>query len=153
MLYQRSCTLSLLSKSTVASSTERAHSSPEGNKLNLLLESTPDSIQVLSLKGSLFLVHCPFCVSHQPVDLVPLKHEFKESSVIPGNDNQGSSTGPRPPKTVNLLYRAQSKAMGYVWVPRIVCCTCGWVDTYCCAWSWDETSRWDSEGQFPCPWD
>jgi len=127
-----------LSKSTTASSSiDKADSLPEGNHLLnlLLLESTPDFIHVLSLKGS-FLYVAPsvrrvlgfepdelvgksisdYC---HPADLVPLMRELKESSVMPGvgQDGQGPlQAGPGPPKTVDLLFRAQSKSNGYVWV-------------------------------------
>ncbi|KIM91749.1 hypothetical protein PILCRDRAFT_57985 [Piloderma croceum F 1598] len=127
-----------LSKSTIASSTaDKGDSPPEGNKmLNLLLlESTPDFIHVLSLKGS-FLYVAPsvrrvlgfepeelvgksisdYC---HPADLVPLMRELKESSVVSGvgHDGQGSPVMQAGPlKTVDLLFRVQSKSNGYVWV-------------------------------------
>ena len=121
-----------------SSSAQKADSSLEGSKLLnlLLLESTPDFIHVLSLKGS-FLYVAPsvrrvlgfdpdelvgksiadYC---HPADLVPLMRELKESSVMPGVvHDEGPPTvqaGPGPPKTVDLLFRAQSKSNGYVWV-------------------------------------
>jgi PAS domain S-box-containing protein len=129
---------SILSKSISASSTEKADSSPEGNNMLslLLLESTPDFIHVLSLKGA-FLYVAP-SVRHvlgfepdeligksisdycHPADLVPLMRELKESSIMHaiGHDGRGppNVSGLVPPKTVDLLFRAQSKSNGYLWV-------------------------------------
>ncbi|TFK46738.1 hypothetical protein OE88DRAFT_1666927 [Heliocybe sulcata] len=102
--------------------------------LNLvLLESTPDFIHVLSLKGS-FLYVAPavrkvlgyepdelvgkfvsdYC---HPADVVPLMRELKESST--GQTSvEGGAMGVAlgAPKTVDLLFRAQAKWGGWVWV-------------------------------------
>ena len=129
-----------LTKTTTAcSSTEKSDGSSDNNQiLNLiLLESSPDFIHVLSLKGS-FLYVAPsvrrvlgfepdelvgksisdYC---HPADLVPLMRELKESSVTPGTGNDGQGppsvqTGPGPPKTVDLLFRAKSKSNRYLWL-------------------------------------
>lgn len=100
----------------------------------LLLENAPDFIHVLSLKGS-FLYVAPsvrrvlgfeaeeligksiadYC---HPADLVPLMRELKESSTVSGAAGEATSTpaGLGPPKTVDLLFRAQAKDGGYVWI-------------------------------------
>ncbi|KAH7918646.1 hypothetical protein BV22DRAFT_1024249 [Leucogyrophana mollusca] len=109
----------------------------EGNQLlnMLLLEKSPDFVLVLSLKGA-FLYVAPsvrlvlgyeseelvgksvsdYC---HPADLVPLMRELKESSASPGAGPDVPSTQ-QPltgsPKTVDLLFRAQSKSRGYVWI-------------------------------------
>ena len=102
----------------------------------LLLERSPDFIHVVSLKGS-FLYVAPsvrnvlgydpgeligksiseFC---HPADLVPLMRELKESStntqfLSDGHSNTSSTAGTHP-KTVDILFRAQSKNNGYLWV-------------------------------------
>lgn len=113
---------------------DKADSSQEIDQILslLLLESSPDFIHVLSLKGS-FLYVAPsvrrvlgfepeelvgksvadFC---HPADLIPLMRELKEASAnssISYDELQGSSSHA---KTVDLLFRAQSKFGGYVWV-------------------------------------
>ena len=127
-----------ISTSTTARSTaDKVDNTYERSQiLNLLLlESSPDFIHVLSLKG-FFLYVAPsirnvlgfepdelvgksiadYC---HPADLVPLMRELKESSVTPstaGQERQVPPPGPWPPKTVDLLFRAHSKFDGYVWV-------------------------------------
>ncbi|EGO30080.1 hypothetical protein SERLADRAFT_491535 [Serpula lacrymans var. lacrymans S7.9] len=111
----------------------------EGNQLLnlLLLETSPDFVHVLSLKGS-FLYVAPsvrlvlgyepdelvgksisdYC---HPADLVPLMRELKESSAIVGPTHDMPSVtpvnpAPGVPRAVDLLFRAQSKSRGYLWV-------------------------------------
>jgi PAS domain S-box-containing protein len=104
---------------------------------SLLLERLPDFIHVVSLKGS-FLYVAPsvrnvlgyepeelvgksiseFC---HPADLVPLMRELKESSMSSGSNHDQQSLasagdGGGIPKTVDILFRAQSKADGYLWM-------------------------------------
>ncbi|EIW78744.1 hypothetical protein CONPUDRAFT_167667 [Coniophora puteana RWD-64-598 SS2] len=103
----------------------------DGNQLlnMVLLESLPDFILVLSLKGA-FLYVAPsvrlslgyeademvnknmdeFC--HQG-DKVRLERELKESSVVPSEAGLSARAIPRP---VDAVFRARSKAGPYVWV-------------------------------------
>ncbi|KZT18791.1 hypothetical protein NEOLEDRAFT_1142888 [Neolentinus lepideus HHB14362 ss-1] len=101
--------------------------------LNLvLLESTPDFIHVLSLKGS-FLYVAPavrkvlgyepdelvgkfisdYC---HPADVVPLMRELKESSTGQPPLEGAPGVGGGVPKMVDLLFRAQAKWGEWVWV-------------------------------------
>ena len=120
----------------------------DGNKLLhlLLLESAPDFLHVVSLKGA-FLYVAPsvrrvlgyepeelvgksmtdFC---HPADVVPLMRELKESSSTPHDIASTSTPLPQtpisvpscvPPKTVDLLFRMHAKDRGpsgtdYVWL-------------------------------------
>ena len=138
--FLRSFSMSTTVPVTNASEKTEAH---ENNQiLNLLLlESTPDFIHVVSLKGS-FLYVAPsvrrvlgyepeellgksiaeFC---HPADVVPLMRELKESSATGpgvGSASTGAHDGQEPlqysstPKTVDLLFRACVKTGGFVWV-------------------------------------
>ncbi|KAF7426448.1 blue light receptor [Pleurotus ostreatus] len=120
------------SSTTVAPpSSEKAESREASTSLStVLLSNTPDFMLVVSLKG-LFLYVAPavrrvlgyepeelvgkaitdYCYQH---DIVPLTRELKESSATPGSTNDlPHSTMPR---TVDLLFRARTKAGDYVWV-------------------------------------
>ncbi|KDQ32172.1 hypothetical protein PLEOSDRAFT_1035381 [Pleurotus ostreatus PC15] len=120
------------SSTTVAPpSSEKADSREASTSLStVLLSNTPDFMLVVSLKG-LFLYVAPavrrvlgyepeelvgkaitdYCYQH---DIVPLTRELKESSATPGSTNDlPHSTMPR---TVDLLFRARTKAGDYVWV-------------------------------------
>jgi len=96
----------------------------------LLLESSPDFVHVLSLRGSFLYVGpsirrvlgydpedvvgksiSDYC---HPADLVPLMRELKESSATPAPD--GSTSNQVPPRAVDLLFRIKSKSGGYVWM-------------------------------------
>ncbi|PFH49425.1 hypothetical protein AMATHDRAFT_116853, partial [Amanita thiersii Skay4041] len=126
-----------------ASSAEKADQSDSNQGLNLiLLESCPDFLHVVSLKGS-FLYVAPSVrrvlgyepeemvgssiadISH-PEDIVPLMRELKESSST-GISNALASTSQDghtsqqaqitlSPRTVDLLFRARTKSGVYVWV-------------------------------------
>jgi PAS domain S-box-containing protein len=108
--------------------------SPEINQiLNLiLLESLPDFIHVVSLKGS-FLYVAPSVrnvLGYEPeelvgksiaefchhADLIPLMRELKESSVTQGQVQDTQSRYPSSPKSIDILFRARTKAGDYVWV-------------------------------------
>jgi PAS domain-containing protein len=98
----------------------------------LLLESGPDFVHVLSLRGA-FLYVAPsirrvlgydpeevvgksvsdYC---HPADLVPLMRELKESSATLSPENRGGFSTQLLPKKVDLLFRIMSKSDGYVWV-------------------------------------
>ncbi|KDQ53329.1 hypothetical protein JAAARDRAFT_137333, partial [Jaapia argillacea MUCL 33604] len=115
----------------VSTASNMIEPSPDApHPLNLvLLESSPDFVHVLSLKGS-FLYVAPsirrilgyqpeeligksisdYC---HPADVVPLMRELKESSTPASSDGQ---MVPPAPKPVDLLFRIQSKAKGYLWV-------------------------------------
>ncbi|KAF4586608.1 blue light receptor [Pleurotus pulmonarius] len=96
----------------------------------VLLTATPDFMLVVSLKGS-FLYVAPavrrvlgyepeelvgkaitdYCYQH---DIVPLTRELKESSATTGITNDLPHA--TMPRTVDLLFRARTKAGDYVWV-------------------------------------
>ncbi|KAI0346351.1 hypothetical protein BDW22DRAFT_1405233 [Trametopsis cervina] len=105
----------------------------DGNKpLSLmLLETSPDFVQVLSLKGA-FLYVSPSVrriIGYEPEDLVgksvtdfcheadkvPLVRELKESSALlpPAHTSYSNSAGPR---VVDLLFRMRMKDSSYVWL-------------------------------------
>ncbi|KAF8627534.1 hypothetical protein AX15_004382, partial [Amanita polypyramis BW_CC] len=124
------------------SSADKGDTVDSNQWLNLmLLESCPDFVHVVSLKGS-FLYVAPSVrrvlgyepeemvggsltdFSH-PEDVVPLMRELKESSSIGGSGSGASpltQDGQQPaqisiaPRTVDLLFRARTKAGVYVWV-------------------------------------
>ena len=105
----------------------------DGNRLLslMLLESSPDFVQVLSLKGA-FLYVAPavrrvlgyepeelagrsitdFC---HPADTVPLMRELKESSTTALTLMEGGATSGMP-KVVDLLFRMQAKNGEHVWI-------------------------------------
>lgn len=105
----------------------------------MLLETSPDFVHVVSLKGS-FLYVAPSVrkvlgyepeemvggsladLAH-PEDVVPLMRELKESSSTGGGSlvgEQQQQSSPPPlsigPRTVDLLFRARTKSGEFVWV-------------------------------------
>lgn len=106
----------------------------DGNRpLNLLLlESAPDFVHVVSLKGAFLYVapavrrvlgYAPeelvgrsiaeFC---HPADVVPLMRELKESSAGAGTPSTESLTTATGPRHVDLLFRMPHKSGTVVWV-------------------------------------
>lgn len=133
-----------LSMSTVTSSSPSSHDGPSGNANHilhlLLLEAAPDFIHVVSLKGD-FLYVAPSvrrvlgyepdemvgkAISDyaHPEDVIPLKRELKESSATgcsaSNNTDSSLATGQSVnggvPRSVNLLFRAQTKTGKFVWM-------------------------------------
>lgn len=131
---------------SIASAERNEKNDPyDGNRpLNLLLlETSPDFVQVLSLKGA-FLYVSPSVrrvLGYEPEELVgksvtdfcheadkvPLVRELKESSVLstpqivsalPVHESQAPSQGapPATPRAVDLLFRMRAKDSSYVWV-------------------------------------
>lgn len=124
---------------TSTTSADKADPTDSNQWLNLmLLETCPDFVHVVSLKGS-FLYVAPSVrrvlgyepeemvggsiadFSH-PEDIVPLMRELKESSSTGGSGSSLSQEGQPPaqisiaPRTVDLLFRARTKAGVYVWM-------------------------------------
>ncbi|KAI0260724.1 hypothetical protein BC834DRAFT_898861 [Gloeopeniophorella convolvens] len=123
------------SLSTPASSAEEADAQEGNHPLSLiLLNAMPDSLLVLSLKGS-FLYVAPsisralgyppeelcgksvvdYC---HPSDCVPLTRELKESSAtLAAHEGQGFFPSiPSTPRIVNLLFRAKAQNGTYMWI-------------------------------------
>ena len=127
------------SVSSNATGGDKGEGTDSNQWLNLmLLETSPDFVHVVSLKGS-FLYVAPSVrrvlgyepeemvggsladLAH-PEDVVPLMRELKESSSTGGGSlvgEQQQSSGPPlsiGPRTVDLLFRARTKWGEFVWV-------------------------------------
>jgi PAS domain S-box-containing protein len=129
------------SVSSNATGGDKGEGTDSNQWLNLmLLETSPDFVHVVSLKGS-FLYVAPSVrrvlgyepeemvggsladLAH-PEDVVPLMRELKESSStgggsLVGEQHQQQSSAPPlsiGPRTVDLLFRARTKSGEFVWV-------------------------------------
>ncbi len=142
--FVKSIPLSMSTVTPFASSSPSSHDGPSGNANHilhlLLLEAAPDFIHVVSLKGD-FLYVAPSvrrvlgyepeemvgkAISDyaHPEDVIPLKRELKESSATgcSASHNPGSSLAIEQsvnggvPRSVSLLFRAQTKTGKFVWM-------------------------------------
>ena len=123
--------LPISSSTTVPCSASEKMETPQANQILslILLESLPDFIHVVSLKGS-FLYVAPavrHVLGYEPdelvgksiadfchkADVIPLMRELKDSSVTPSHVQSQQAT---PPKSVDMLFRARTKEGDYVWV-------------------------------------